>query len=945
MAESPLQRDLAADYKLLLSWRFNRVEFIGLPSLKDNRDLTLEEIYVPLRFHWADNKKEIFYLPKALVKSPKLVVLGDPGSGKSTLVKLVTHAFGSREASSLRQRFGPLLPIPIILRDYRVREWQNYEDMLRAFIAQLDERIRNDISVEWLLSYLRCEEEGKKAILLIDGLDEVGSRANREHLRDKIIWPLLAAAPDSYAILTSRIIGYDEVRFGGILDLGKFETERRAELVEAERFNRGLSHLAHCHVAPFNEQDIEQFITRWYAAREPDPERRRTGIESLKFALQKNERVKVLAGNPSLLTLMALIHRVTAHLPSGRVKLYDKIVEAYLETIDRYRQLAQYPASLEEMKCWLARVGWEMQERRTAHSEEEGLDLLAPEEDVLTWLQAAIVEKRGDRKAAADEAQQFLKYVTHRSGLLIPRGQDAAGADLFVFVHLTFQEYFAAFYLRGLVWDFDQLAEKCAARVGQRHWHETLNVLFEMLAEMRGAGDKLFARLEQQANQPAQPHETEEELFPGLKERQARAGAAELFSALLLDDENGLSPQAQRAAACFALAAECDEVTSSSEVLENLRELPVARRDEWLRPLLIKRLQSDAPTTLKPIFFLAGDDLIEDWPQQIEKLIAERGHLDWSPQQVAVAMLIGSGKEEVVRWAGERLPVHYWLAPITWLNAEKNISLIELNLTLALNAHLHSPSHRLLAQLGLALAVAKPQVLRTIVMDRSQARSLARSVKRSLNQYLEWLVAKSLGRSLDRSLTRHADPTLIPSLDRYLNAGTSSPYLDMEQSKEAIDRLIIATADSEWLAFQPDRDDERAALAQRLRGWLDEADDHWTQLLVINNLLTLNAGTPELCARRNHLLDHALAQPGDFTFPAEVRPATARPNFHEEFTEAIRIIFLHEPGDPFLQPHWFDPNSPEARFFLSSPREFFAIAAEVLDPKGETELAKWRVAQ
>lgn len=32
-------------------------------------------------------------------------------------------------------------------------------------------------------------------------------------------------------------------------------------------------------------------------------------------------------------------------------------------------------------------------------------------------------------------------------------------------------------------------------------------------------------------------------------------------------------------------------------------------------------------------------------------------------------------------------------------------------------------------------------------------------------------------------------------------------------------------------------------------------------------------------------------------------------------------------------------------FSLSSSRAFLAIAAEVLDPKGETELAKWRVAQ
>src|SRR5262245_20135942 len=171
--ESILKRDLAADYRILLSWRYNRVDSLGLPNLKENRPLTLDEIYVPLSFTWRPGaKKERFYLPKALTQSRHLVALGDPGSGKSTLVKSITYLFGRSQASSLQQRFGTLLPVPIILRDYNVRLWKSYEDMLRDFIDGLDEKIRYDVTVEWLMDYLRKGE----GILLLDGLDEVGSQ-------------------------------------------------------------------------------------------------------------------------------------------------------------------------------------------------------------------------------------------------------------------------------------------------------------------------------------------------------------------------------------------------------------------------------------------------------------------------------------------------------------------------------------------------------------------------------------------------------------------------------------------------------------------------------------------------------------------------------------------------------------------------------------------------
>jgi energy-coupling factor transporter ATP-binding protein EcfA2 len=919
-----VRKNLAGDYALKLSWRYAEVEMLGLPKLKDSHVFRLEHIYVPLRLSndWAErfDKQKTMYVPKALQEHRHLVVLGDPGSGKSTLVKLLTYAFGEAGANAYKRACGELLPIPIILRDYKTRQWWNFEDMLLDFIATLDEDIRGEITTAWLIEYLR---KGK-AILLIDGLDEVGSREERLRLRDKIIFPLLKRAANSHALLTSRIVGYEEASY----DLAPRAFVEVANKVAdpSARFGTSVRFVptGHLYVAPFDDEEIAQFITRWYQLREKFPDKQREGVESLMRALNQNDRVKRLAHNPQLLTLIALIHRVMANLPSGRVELYDKIVEAYLETIQVARKLGT-PARLDEMKRWLARVGWEMQKRREEEvnkpQSNQSDDLLVSRQEVRQWLIEAIAKERGEAEAP-EMADHFLDYVARRSGLLVPRGPDE-----FAFAHLTFQEYFAAFELRGRVRRFDELARTCAELVARRYWHETLNVLFEMLTEFHGACDDLFSLM--------------------IEEAADQDSAAVFFSALLLDEQNGLSPAKQQQAAQFARIRACD--TFNDSITENLRQLGPSQFAQWIAEPLTQQLQTEPPQALKHDFFLAGDELLpEDWPQLVRQAISERGHLGWSIEQIAEMILIGSGVEEVVAWAGSRLPLHYWLAPVSILIFGNAISLFELNLTPTINSCGLSQRHLLLTQAGLTLASGNSQTMRLAVYPRSLNRYLDRSLDWYLDRFRDRSLARSLARSLDRYLDRYLARYRDRSLARYRDRslarvlGTAISSLRLDQADRDADALVTIGVDAEWLAFQPDREEERVATIARLREFLSASDD-WTRLQAINYLITLSAGTPELCAERNRLLDLATQEPEKFSFPDTLREVTGSQDFiTKEFPEAIRIIFLHKPGDPLLKPEWFDPHREESRFFISPPREFFAIAAEVLDPKGETELAKWR---
>jgi hypothetical protein len=940
---SILRKNLARDYALTLSWRYAEVEFLGLPNLKDERVFRLEHIYVPLRLcsDWTDrfDRQKSVYVPRALQEKRHLTVLGDPGGGKSTLVKVLTYAFGEADTNAYKRACGELIPIPIILRDYQIRHWQNYTDMLRDFIATLDEDIRGEVTPEWLLEHL---SEGK-AILLIDGLDEVGLREERLRLRDEIILPLLSTSHRSYSLLTSRIVGYEEVPF----DFEFLAVSKQGQALKptAIFFPSPYQSPRRFYVSPFDDEEIAQFITRWYQLRESSPGKQREGVESLMRALSQNDRVKQLAHNPQLLTLMALIHRVTANLPSGRVELYDKIVEAYLETIQVYRKLGT-PAKLDEMKRWLAKVGWEMQSQRDGTGElwSNADALQVSPDEIKRWLVEAMAKGRGEDEAP-ELAERFLDYVAKRSGLLVP-----LGPEKFAFAHLTFQEYFAAFELRGRVRRFDKLAETCAELAARRYWHETLNLLFEMLNEFPGACDDLLDEIATRTEADAK----------------MRGGAAKLFSSILLDEQSGLSDAKQREAAAFALAAVCDRYDEG--VLKDLQALQSERDDQLVRPWFAHRLQE---RTAGKFFFTNGAELMGDWPAQLSRWVAGPAYRRPDDLQVAEIALIGAADEEAYQqifpWAVGNIPLNLWLRRISHsFGDEGGLTLADLYRLALYSSPATTPRDLLLLESSIALAITKSQVIRLVSAIIDNALTYKDSLYYRNPDYKERLFARHLvdwhdgvlngvlrkaatgasARVLPRDLARVFALDLAAdgsgSVARMLAhalaleaTATEQPFPGSANSN-ALLRVLIA---AERALFAPDT--PTVDLTAGLHSLQCEKDD-WSRLLAGSALLMMGEGSPELCRERNALLDKGLAGSARFTFPARLRAETHKEEFRRQLPELFDLIFLQAPGSHWLRPEFFDPAGSASQFFLSPPRRFFALAARVLDPNGETELARWR---
>ena len=481
------------------------IRFLGLPDRRDNPDIVIDRLFVaPLltrRYVSPDENPEdrtgkAKALVDALVENTPLVLLGDPGIGKSTLLNYVACLLSRLATNALVERLGWRLPLPMVLRELPVRGVKDFDGLLDAFLSrEMSAPLRQDDG-----RYLKQALARGQAFLLLDGIDELGDRATREGLRSAV-FDGLARYPGCRWLLTSRIVGYDEVPFDTVRnrpnDALLRDEPSASGAVHAELLRRNVrgpsnlgrgfrgGHVAVRYLAPFDDRRIAVFAHNWYARREAAAPRARENADHLVRAVHADESILRLARVPNLLTMMALIHRIEATLPHGRALLYERIAEAYLESIDRFRGINSSPHDLPRKKGWLARVGFEMQRRRTSEEETNAIDILVEFNTVGDWLSEEM--ERSNTFPCSPSAQDFLEVVGRRSGLFLPRGE-----GLYAFVHLSFQEYFAAVALQREVtrlrWakgnesrlGFDR--GTLADWAGQSVWRETFAFLFELLA-------------------------------------------------------------------------------------------------------------------------------------------------------------------------------------------------------------------------------------------------------------------------------------------------------------------------------------------------------------------------------------------------------------------------------------------------------------------------------
>ncbi len=281
------------------------VELLGL-DLKDSQNVRLGQVYVPaVTAAKAERDAQSGKSPEerhALVLhrlgEESLYLPGAPGAGKTTFCRwlalvvaggaipahpvAVTEEFRELLPDSLRGRF-PLL--------CQLREWAKYEECLHGnghwTRAELEDSLQ-----AWLdktkpggLTWAPfCEElQAGRALLILDGVDEVPESLPARHLPRRNLLTGLADAFPEWLKLGNRVL----------------LTSRPYGLRDADRRGLGLP-VAELLELPAALQDT--FVRRWYAA--ADPPNAQEKASGLLLHLQERKDLAELRRNPMLLTAL-----------------------------------------------------------------------------------------------------------------------------------------------------------------------------------------------------------------------------------------------------------------------------------------------------------------------------------------------------------------------------------------------------------------------------------------------------------------------------------------------------------------------------------------------------------------------------------------------------------------------------------------------------------------
>ncbi len=475
--------DTRERYLAQLIYRNQDLEFVGIPELKDRQALRIEDVFIHLETETESEaelslRRELEFAlgselgsemeseiaeryrherikrrvsaEDTLRENARIVVLGDPGAGKTTLLKYITIAFAQKQSHKLGLS-EDRLPIFARLYDYIAKQAERQGDY--SLVDYLYTQARENLLLTLEPGFFEAALDRGECCVCLDGLDELGEAGLRREVTAAVS-ALVTRYPRNRYIVTSRIVGYEEAP----LDRRDF---------------------VHHTVLPFTDDDIRAFVRKWYTARERDPVAASDRAEHLIKTIMAESRIKTLATNPLMLTIIALVHRIEAELPHERVKLYDKCVTAMVQTWeevkglkieDRQRPYYKYRRRLlEQLAYWM-----HSQPGVTGRARE------VKEGDLQWQLRRFLLDNpklQLDDEDARQEAQAFIRLAKSRTGLLVERGE-----GVYAFAHLTFQEYLASADIEHrLAHSIDTMWSEIQPRLHDPHWREVILLLLGSL--------------------------------------------------------------------------------------------------------------------------------------------------------------------------------------------------------------------------------------------------------------------------------------------------------------------------------------------------------------------------------------------------------------------------------------------------------------------------------
>lgn len=459
------------------------LEWLSLMDLRDENSqrLELDAVYTALLTTTTEaqhdmqpdeRQQKLLSALEVLNREQRLVLTGDPGSGKSAFVNYLTLCLAGENLGSgqvnlqtltaplpddkgnpqtekikvegkdepeqreIRQAWehGGLIPLRIILRDFSSSaHFPAEQDKADAchLMAFLHQQLKPSDCQNYA-DILQQRLRAGKVLVMFEGLDEVPQAGDKRKRLVACIEGFAKTYADCRLLVTCRPYAYRDPQW----------------------HIRGF---AVSHLAPFSRGQIIRFIHRWYASLGTlDQEVAAARGAKLQAAVLRRSSLHDLAKRPLLLSLIAYLHAYRHELPERRADLYEKLLELLVnkwekarfdaKDCDDARKLAQH--SLAEflqigqdvIRRVLERLAFRAHALQDAQQQETA-DISA--DDLILALTKAA--RSGGKNV---DAWEVCDYLRDRVGILYQRGGTNEMDAVYTFPHRSFQEYLAAAYFQ-----------------------------------------------------------------------------------------------------------------------------------------------------------------------------------------------------------------------------------------------------------------------------------------------------------------------------------------------------------------------------------------------------------------------------------------------------------------------------------------------------------------